>query len=148
MNPEALKAKKALFTRLTALTAAELGNALADVQVTYAWPGEPQDDCIYGGGVRFTRVSAGHDGYRELWLETATVGVYIRAKRSGVDAEASDARATELGAALEELLAEQPELSEGFSYTGIFAGQADYALDNEWATTVLAYQVQIQYYLD
>lgn len=144
---EALAAKKALFDRLTALVVKPL--PLAGVQVSYAWPGRsPQREVVYGGGVRFTRASAGHDGQRELWLETAIVGLYVRVTKSGVDVADTDARAVEIARVVETLLEDEPRLAGGFTYTGITGGSADYAADDNGPVSILAYQVQIQYYLD
>ncbi|MCT2276317.1 MULTISPECIES: hypothetical protein [Micromonospora] len=144
---EALRCKKALFDRLAARTAR--GLPLAGLQVAYAWPGRTAEgECLYGGGVRFTRTSAGHDGRGELWLETATIGVYVRVRRPGASAEETDARATEIGGLVESELAEQPELAGGYTYTGMSGGTADYAGDDDAMTSILAYQAVCQYYLD
>lgn len=144
---EALAAKKALFDRLTAHAVKPL--PLAGVQVSYAWPGRsPLRECVYGGGVRFTRVSAGHDGDRELWLETASVGLYVRVAKTAVDVEVTDQRAVEIAEVVETLLADEPRLAGGFTYTAVTGGSADYSVDDNGPVSILAYQVQFQYYLD
>jgi hypothetical protein len=147
MMTEALAAKRALFNRLSSLTGP--GLPLAGLQVAYAWPGRvAEQQCVYGGGIRFTRASAGHDGHAELWLETAQVGVYVRVATPGAEVVDTDARVQEIAAVIETVLAEQPELTGGFTYTGISGGSADYAADDTGPTSILAYQVQVQYYLD
>ncbi|SCL15062.1 hypothetical protein [Micromonospora inyonensis] len=147
MNPEGLRCKRALFDRLTAQ--AGPGLPLAGVQVAYAWPGgTAQREMVYGGGVRFTRTSAGHSGTGELWLETATIGLYIRVRTPGATVEETDARVQEIAGAVEDLLAADPELADGFTYSQMSGGTADYATDDEASVSVLAYQVACQYYLD
>jgi hypothetical protein len=147
MVTESINAKRALFARLA--TFRGTGQPLAGVQVAYSWPGRsPNKELIYGGGIRFARTSAGHDGVRELWLETATVGVYVRVSRTGATPEETDARAVEIAEVLEELLESEPRLAGKFSYVGIASGSADYMLDDDSSVSVVAYQVQFQYYLD
>ncbi|AYF32196.1 hypothetical protein CSH63_33110 [Micromonospora tulbaghiae] len=144
---EALRCKRALFDRLAARVGR--GMPLAGLQVAYAWPGRTAEaECVYGGGVRFTRTSAGHDGRAELWLETATIGVYVRVRQAGATAEETDARATEIGGLVESELAAQPELAGGYTYVQISGGTADYAGDDDAMTSILAYQAVCQYYLD
>ncbi|MEV0805734.1 hypothetical protein [Micromonospora sp. NPDC050200] len=144
---EALRCKKALFDRLDAQTGR--GLPLAGLQMAYAWPGRnPEAECVYGGGVRFTRTSAGHDGRAELWLETATIGLYVRVRRPGAQVEETDARATEIGGVIETLLAERPELAGGYTYLQMSSGSADYYVDDDAVTSILACQATCQYYLD
>lgn len=144
---EAFACKKALFAWLAGLVGT--GMPLARVQVSYAWPGRsPELECIYGGGVRFTRAPAGHDGRAELWLETAVISLYVRVSKPGARVEDTDARAGELGGVLEQLLQDHPRLAGGFTFVGIAGGTGDYATDDNGPTSVLAYQVSFQYYLD
>ncbi|MFI6162244.1 hypothetical protein ACIA59_20160 [Micromonospora haikouensis] len=147
MRTEALLCKRALFDRLVIQT--EQGLPLAGLQVAYAWPGRTAErECLYGGGVRWTRASAGHDGRGELWLETATIGLYIRVTCPGADVADTDARCVEIGEAVETLLAAQPELAGGYTYLQMASGSADYAGDDDAVTSILAYQATCQYYLD
>ncbi|MGC5664930.1 hypothetical protein ACN261_31570 [Micromonospora sp. WMMD723] len=144
---EALRCKAALFDRLQGQVAP--GLPLAGLQVAYAWPGRTAErECVYGGGVRFTRASAGHDGSGELWLETATVGLYVRVAIPGAEVLDTDMRCTEIGGVIETLLADQPELTGGYTYVQMSGGTADYAADDDGPTSVLVYQVTCQYYLD
>lgn len=144
---ESVACKRALFDRLQGM--AGKGLTLAGVQVAYSWPGrDALLECVYGGGIRFTRTSAGHDGQRELWLETASIGLYVRVSKSGRQVTDTDDRAVQIGAEIETLLEEDPHLAGGFTYTGVTGGSADYSSDDNGPTTVLAYQVQFQYYLD
>lgn len=149
MSPvtEVLRCKRALFDRLAAQTSP--GMPLAGLQVAYAWPGRTaQREMVYGGGARFTRTSAGHDGTGELWLETATIGLYVRVHTPGAQVEETDNRVQEIAAIVEAVLAAAPELAGGYTYTHMSGGTADYAADDEGPTSVLAYQVTCQYYLD
>ncbi|MFG3709211.1 hypothetical protein ACGF7U_31395 [Micromonospora sp. NPDC047670] len=147
MRTEALLCKRALFHRLATQT--EPGLPLAGLQVAYAWPARTAErECLYGGGVRWTRASAGHDGRGELWLETATIGLYIRVSRPGADVADTDARCLEIGEVVETLLADQPELAGGYTYLQMSGGTADYAADDDAVTSIVAYQATCQYYLD
>lgn len=144
---EAYRCKQALFAWLAAQ--AGPGLPLAGVQVSYAWPGRTAElECVYGGGVRFDRTSAGHDGVRELWAETAVIGVYVRVSIHGAEVADTDTRAGVLGAVLEDLLQRQPRLAGGYTFAGITGGTGDYAADDNGPTSVLAYQVRFAYYLD
>lgn len=144
---EAYRCKRALFDRLEALTGA--GLPLAGLQVQYAWNGRTAErEQVYGGGVRFTRASAGHDGARELWLETAVVGLYVRVTEPGAEVAETDQRCEEIAGVVEELLASDPQLPGNYSYVGITGGTGDYAHDDDAPVSVLAYQVSFQYYLD
>ncbi|MEV6798538.1 hypothetical protein AB0M91_09340 [Micromonospora rifamycinica] len=146
-STEALRCKKALFERLAAQTGP--GLPLAGLQVAYAWPGRTAErECVYGGGVRFTRASAGHDGTGELWLETTTVGLYVRVAQPGAQVEETDARTVEIGAVIEGVLSAQPQLAGGYTYVQMSGGTADYATDDDGPTSVLSYQVTCTYYLD
>lgn len=147
MVTEALRCKKALFDRLAGLVGPDL--PLEGLQVAYSWPGRTAErECVYGGGVRFTRASAGHDGRGELWLETATVGLYVRVRIPGAEVSETDAKAEQWAGVIETVLAEDPQLAGGYTYVGISGGSADYAADDDGPTSILAYQVQFQYYLD
>lgn len=144
---EAYRCKRSLFDRLGGLTAP--GLPLAGLQVAYSWPGATADrEMVYGGGVRFTRTSAGHDGDGELWLETATIGLYVRVSTPGAEVAETDAKAEQWAGTIETLLADEPQLAGNYTYVGISGGQGDYAGDDDGPTSILAYQVQFQYYLD
>lgn len=147
MRTEAYAAKRALFDRLQSLTGP--GLPLAGLQVAYAWNGRISErEQVYGGGVRFVRANAGQDGNEVLWLETTTIGLYVRVHIPGGEVHETDARCEEIGGVIETLLAAQPDLGGGFTYTGMSGGTGDYAADDDGPTSVLAYQVQCQYYLD
>lgn len=144
---ESLRCKRALFDRLTAMRGP--GLPLGSLQVEYAWSGRTAErEMVYGGGVRFTRAHAGTDGTGDLWLETVTIGLYVRVARPGAEVAETDARCEEIAAVIETELATQPQLADGYTYTGIAGGNADYAADDDGPTSVLAYQVTCQYYLD
>ena len=121
---------------------------MAGVQVAYAWPGLAQRELVYGGGVRWTRQSAGHDGARELWLQRNTVGLYVRVAAPGVPVEDTDARAEQLGLVLEELLEADPQLAGGLTVAAITGGTADYAGDDDMTVSILHYQVLVECYVN
>lgn len=139
----ALDAKRAVIGRLAEAP------AMAGVQVAYAFPGKSVErECVYGGGVRWTRQSAGDDGHRELWLQASTVGLYVRVFEPGASVEETDARAEELGLVLEELLETDRQLAGGLTVAGITGGTADYGVDDDGPVSILHYQVRVDCYVN
>lgn len=135
-------AKKALMDRLTVL--AGVGQPLAGLQVAYAFPREPQLECVYGGGVRFDHVDAVAER-GVLFTETALVSLYIRVvvKQPGV-VETTDARAAEIFAQLAAALHAQPQLAGPMSFMGITQGQGDYDQTVDESLSILGLQVRIE----
>lgn len=139
----ALDAKRAVIERLRDAP------QLDGVQVAYAWPGrDAQRDLVYGGGVRWTITSAGDDGARELWLQRNTIGIYVRVTEPGGAVQDVDARAEQLGLAVEEVLEADRQLVGGLTVAGISAGSADYVADDDNTTSILHYQVQVDCYVN
>jgi hypothetical protein len=141
MTTNAYTAKKALFDRLIALSAT--GQPLDGINVSYAWPSIPGNECIYGGGVRFEQ----RDGVAEapgiMVSEEALVSVYIRVMVSPPDDVAvTDARAAEIGDEVAALLRTEPQLA-GNRLLGIARGQGDYTQTDDETISILSYQVRV-----
>ena len=144
MTTRVYEAKKAMFDRLTGL--AGEGQPLDGIQVAYAFPGDPQLECVYGGGVRFSH----EDAVAErgvLMAEVALVSVYIRvASKPATLVEETDARAAEIFAQLAVQLTGDPFLAGQMMFGGITQGQGDYEVlpDGSQSTSILAVQARIE----
>ena len=144
MTTRVYEGKKALFDRLAVLTAT--GQPLDGIQVAYAFPGDPQLECVYGGGVRFSH----EDAVAErgvLVTEVALVSVYIRvARKPAVPVEETDTRAAEIFAQLAVQLTGNPYLAGQLMFAGITQGQGDYEVlpDGSQSTSILGVQARIE----
>lgn len=84
-------AKRTIIARLQAVQAlAESGDPLADAQIVYALPDEPDRVCVYGGRARSTRrqVSAERNALHE---EIVVVEVRVRVFEPGDDQQSTEA---------------------------------------------------------
>lgn len=140
----AAAAKAALFELLAGQSGA--GQPLADVQVTYQFPGQLQRDHVYFGRVRFDqefstfRVAGGQQPRTEI----ATVSMYVGAKRIDSDQQAADERAVEIGGVLEELIAADPTLGGRFQVVFVESGDLEPNLDDDGVWATLTYSVTVQ----
>lgn len=137
MSTNAYLAKKALFDYLKAQV------ALADYQVSYAWPGNAETICIYGGGIRFDQNDA--TGYANLvrW-ENAECSLYIRVlARPATSVEETDAQAAEIGETLGELLRADPTLGGRVKSASISGGAGDYNQPDDETVSILSYRITI-----
>ena len=92
-------AKRALFALLAANTGP--AQALAGIQVAYAYPPAIGLRCIYGGGVRFEHDDQVAEGVGILVAETVSLGVYVRVvSRPPIPGEDNDLIAAGIGAAM------------------------------------------------
>lgn len=141
MTTNAYTAKKALFDRLTQLSAT--GQPLAGITVSYAWPSIPGIECIYGGGVRFEQRDAVAEAPGVMVSEEALISVYIRVMNSPpVDVSVTDTRAEVIGSELAALLRVEPQLA-GSLLLGIARGQGDYTQTDDETISILSYQVRV-----
>lgn len=141
MTTNVYAAKRALFARLRDKAAD--GQPLAGIQVAYAFPGQVDQECIYGGGVRFDHQDAVAEHPGIMVTETALVSLYVRiVGATGDDVEATDDRAAEVLATITALLRAEPRLAGGQTWLGIQGGQGDYDTNNG-ALSILAAQVAI-----
>lgn len=141
MSTNAYAAKKALFDRLAAK--AEAGQPLEGIQVAYAFPGNVDAECVYGGGVRFDHVDAVAEAPGVMVAETALVSVYVRILARQGDVVDTDARAAEVLATLGALLRAEPKLAGWQTWLGMASGQGDYQRTDDEAISILAVQVRI-----
>ena len=135
-------AKKALFDGLTALAAP--GLPLEGIQVAYAFPGNVELECVYGGGVRFTH----DDATAERWVvtdEAALISVYIRVNRKEpLAVAAADDRCAQIFARIVDVLRVYPSLGGGMTVTGVTQGQGDYDQPQDETVSILSVQVRVE----
>ncbi|AXH88791.1 hypothetical protein AB0N38_18850 [Micromonospora aurantiaca] len=135
-------AKKALFDGLAALTAP--GQPLEGIQVAYAFPGDVELECVYGGGVRFVH----DDETAERWVvtgEVALISVYIRVNRKEPRAvAAADTRCAAIFGQIVSVLRSYPSLGGGMTVTGVTQGQGDYDQPQDETVSVLGVQVRVE----
>lgn len=148
MSTNAYAVKRAVFDRLKQLTPA--GGLLADVQVSYAWPGVPTMSrrCVYGGGVRFEQVADAVDGTDTLKLERAVIGLYVEVVRDADadDVETADVDAEAIGDIIGGIIAREPNLTGG-RVQEITGGEGDYQQFSSTVRVVLRYDVTVTSYL-
>lgn len=135
-------AKAVLFDRLEAYAAP--AQPLAGLQVSYAWPGQADPECLYGGGIRFEQHDAVAEAPGILVTEDTLVTVYIRViARPPGDVRDTDARAATIGSKIGALLRAEPQLAGGGSVIGIARGQGDYSQTDDETTSILSYQIRV-----
>lgn len=139
-------AKEALFAALE--TAAESPGPLEGLQVSYAYPGAPDAECLYGGGVRFEQRDAVAEQPGVLVVEDALVTIYIRVvARPPGPVQETDQRCAAIGAGIGALLRAQPHLAGGNAVVGIARGQGDYHQTDDETISILSYQIRVQQHL-
>jgi hypothetical protein len=149
------EAKRVLFDRLAAYAAgANESSPLwpaggKPVQISYDYPGRDlRDECVYGGGVRFTQSEAGHDGTLAMRLETITLSAICRVvARNAGSARTGDQRIEDILDILGDFLAREPDLGDGFTFSEIVAGQGDYFPADTERTSTLGVQIVVWAYL-
>ena len=115
----AYAAKRTLIDRIDTLLASDA------VQVAYAFPGDPERLCVYGGGLRFVRTDVvAEPGL--LALETVTVDIWVRCFRPGDDVRAADESVEDLAGQIVDDLMVNPKLAGMFSVTSVLAGDAGF----------------------
>lgn len=140
----AYAAKRALINRLTVLAAT--GQPLEGVQVVDSYPRDVTDRCVYGGGARFTQTQeAAEPG--ALRFETVTTGLYARVLGRGLDVRATEQLVETLGDVVADVLADDPDLGGGLTFTQLVAGSADFYPNDDGVEAILALSVQIESHL-
>ncbi len=146
----AAAAKKALIDALDALTGT--GGSLADVQVAYSFPGRTlQREVIYGGvAAGPLELSAMRGSGRVKRIERPLLELHILVTDPGHDTtEVTDARAAEIGAVIEELLAADPTIGgvAGLKAAVAVGLELDGGVDDDGAESVLTYRIELLSYL-
>lgn len=142
MSTRAYTAKAALFDYLDANNGP--AQALDGIQVSYAFPGVPDLECIYGGGIRFEQRDAVAETVGVLVAEEALVSVYIRVTLNPPgNVRDSDERAVEIGGILAALIKANPTLGGSHSVVNIARGQGDYTQTDDETISILAYQIRV-----
>lgn len=135
--------KRALIARL------ENSPLLEGTKVSYFWPGDDdnrelvhlgtvegvQDFALFrGGGARLPR------------NEELVVKLHVVVTKPGTDPDEVEARATEIGAVVENVLASDPELDdiEGILYSGITGIFLDSSFDDDGSIALLTYDIRVK----
>lgn len=121
----AFAAKRAIIDRVSALVGSDLD--LADVQVSYSYPGEPERRCVYGGTFSFVQRSAIEEPGL-LMAEVDAVELYVRIYRPGDDVRVADADAEAIMESIATDLATNSKLAGALSVTGVSAGEVSYTV--------------------
>jgi hypothetical protein len=140
----AYAAKRALVDRLTVLAMA--GQPLEGVQVADTYPRNISDRCVYGGGARFTQTqeSAEPGGLR---FETVSTGLYVRVFGRGLSVRETETIVEGYGDIVGDLLAKDPDLGGGLTFTQITAGAADFYPGDDGVEAILALSVDVESHL-
>jgi hypothetical protein len=116
-NILAWAAKRALVDRIDTLLSSDT------VQVAYAFPGDPQRLCVYGGALRFTQDDAvAETGV--LAQETATIDIWIRCNQPGDDVRGCDVAVENLADQIVGDLSANPKLTGALTTVGVALGDA------------------------
>lgn len=144
-------AKSALVDALVALTGT--GLALDGVQVAYSFPGRTlQREVIYGGAaigpveLSAMRGAAG----RVKRVERPTLELHVLVTDPGHDTtRETDARASEIGAVVEELIAGDPTIGglAGLKSAVVVGMELDGGADDDGAESILTYRIELFSYL-
>lgn len=139
MSTNAYVAKKALFDLWDANNGP--AQALAGVQVAYAFPAAPDMKCIYGGGITFEHSDASAETPGILVRESVLVSAYIRVVARPVGEVAdTDAVAAQIGGAMLGLVKANPKLAGPLTWVGVRGGQGDYQQTDDETISILGYQ--------
>jgi hypothetical protein len=117
MNVLAYLAKRTLIDRIDTLLASDT------VQVSYAFPGDPQRLCVYGGALRFTQSDAVAES-GTLSIEGDTIDVWVRCYQPGDDVRAADMAVEQLADQIIADLNANPKLVDPLSITNVALGDA------------------------
>lgn len=143
----AAAAKAALIAKIGALA------GLGDLQVSYSYPGRTTDrDLVYGGRITGPiALSTMRGSGRLKRIEDQVLNLHIEVVRPGEDtAEATEARACEIGAGIENYLAANPTLEDAVTGLLLVAPQGfdmESGLVDESSMTTLTYQILLKSHL-
>lgn len=132
-------AKQRLIDLLDAST------SLVGVQVAYSPPREIERECIFAGKVSGpVELAAMRGGARLMRTERLTLRLYVEVAAPGDDVAAAEARAVELGAVVEELVAGNPTLNDlaDLKLAQVAGVELDSGVDDESAYARLVYEIE------
>jgi hypothetical protein len=143
-STQAYVAKRALFDRLAVQSQA--GFPLADVQVTYQAPGDPQRADVFGGGVRFEQTELSGEVGRVLVAEMAHLTVIVRVSDPGMTVREAEVEVERIADVVVNLFDADPWLDEHklMQVVGLGAGQGDYEPSEGWGRSMLGFEVDVQ----
>ena len=145
-------------TRIPAVKAALIGKAgalrevpgLNKVLVAYSYPADPGRECVYGDNSATGPVSLAAmkpAGGRLRREEDTTFGLVVMVTEPGHDnTEVVEARAAEIGTAIEEYIAANPTCGDlaDVKVVDVVSIELDSGVDDESATAVLTYQIHVK----
>lgn len=100
-----------------------LASQLADVQVEYSFPANPERTLVYAAGARFTRQQALAE-WASAADETTVVDIWLRVVSPGDDTRAADGQLEELAAAVLDVLSTHRDVGSGLTFNDVTAGTA------------------------
>jgi hypothetical protein len=115
--------KRSAVARLRQAAAAETvgAEAMLGVQVEYAIPAEPMDECVFGTPVRSTRASMVAERLT-VYREVVPLEIRVRVHSSGEDVEGVERRLGDLASAVASALTDAPLFGQGgFDLTSVAA---------------------------
>ena len=141
MTTAAYAIKRLIFDRLA--LAVGPGLELDGVQVSYAYPGQVQDVCVYGGGVVFDQPGTDDvvDGDDVAVREQSTIRLYVRIVGHGLTVAQTEIRAEGIGDVIGALLRKEPRIAGAQTNTRIAGGTGDYQNTDDGPIVILAYRV-------
>ncbi|MEU4576610.1 hypothetical protein [Nonomuraea sp. NPDC023979] len=127
--------KQAVYARVAADLAAI--PETAEVQVSYAFPGDVERECVYLGSSRFSRRRMGLGADEE----TLSVNLHVYVRHPGAAVEETDERAVEIGGVLEAMLSAAPSMPgvDGVMFASVESGELDGGFEDDAAVSVLDY---------
>jgi hypothetical protein len=143
----AAAAKAALIAKVGTLT------GLGDLQVSYSYPGRTTDrDLVYGGRITGPiALSTMRGSGRLKRIEDPVLNLHIEVARPGEGtSEVTEARACEIGTAIENYLAANPTLQDAVTGLLLVTPQGfdmESSIDDESSYTVLTYRILLKSHL-
>ena len=101
---------------------------LAAVQVSYGWPQDLEDECVWVGAATGPVTIPSYRAGRATRDDTFTVEVHFMAAKPGQTAQDADRRVEELYSALEDICADNPSLGglDGLKYAAQLGGDVEF----------------------
>lgn len=122
---------------------------LSGVQVAYSLPRSPEREVVYGGGIDVDqKIGTGRSSEGNTTRdEDASIDLHVRVQLPGEDCEAVEARALELGEAVESHLALTTPDVLGLLDASVSGYELVSGVDDDSAIAVLTYHIQTTSYI-
>lgn len=143
-STQAYAAKRALFDRLAVQS--QTGFPLANVQVTYQAPGDPQRADLFGGGVRFEQAEVSGEIGRTVVDEMAHLIVIVRVSDPALTVREAEVEVERIADVVTDLFDADPWLDgdKVMQVVGLGVGQGDYEPAEGWGRATLGFEVDVQ----